>query len=102
MQHVISVLVMKVGQARRVIFQTVLGHLTALNVVFVMRPSTSLDVKTALEALWDLPVMIPAHLVYRYQWTVATVYASMVTVALAATVSVQNMVRSIMVHASVQ
>jgi hypothetical protein len=44
MQHVISVLVMKVGQARRVIFQTVLGHLTALDVVFVMRPSTSLDV----------------------------------------------------------
>jgi hypothetical protein len=40
----------------------------------------SLDVKTALAALWDLPVMIHAHMVYRYQWTAATVYVSMVIV----------------------
>jgi hypothetical protein len=46
--------------------------------------------------------MIPAHMVYRYQWTAAIVYVFMVTVALAATVSVQNMVRSLMVHVSAQ
>jgi hypothetical protein len=80
-QRVISVPVMKVGQAKHVISQTVLAHLTVLDVVFVMLHWMSLDAKTVLEVLWVLPVTIPALMVYRYQWTAVIVYVFMVTVA---------------------
>lgn len=80
MQLVISALVMKAGQAMHVIYQTVLVHLTALDVDFAMLHWTFLDVKTVLKALWDQLVVILARMVYRYQWIAVTVCVSMATV----------------------
>lgn len=60
-----------------------------------------LDVKTALEDSWDLLVMIPAHMVFKYQWTAVTVFVLRDTVAWGVTVSVPNMGKFITVHASV-
>lgn len=96
-----SVRVMKVGQVRHVISQTALGHLTALDVAFVMLLWMCLDVKTVLEDSWDPLVMIPAHTVFKYQWTAVTVFVSKDTAAWDATVSVRNMGKFITVHVSV-
>lgn len=75
------------------IFPIVQGRQTAITEVTVMRLLLLHNVRTAVEAGWDLHVLTRVRLESRLQWTVDSVFVGLDTQVLGVIVNAQNMVR---------